>query len=83
METRNPFLAEHNMFWLSGNSYPGRGIILGRDETGDHMVQVYWIMGRSENSRNRVLSVEGGRLFTQAADLAKVKDPRLIIYDAM
>ena len=48
------------------------------------MVQIYWIMGRSENSRNRVLSLgENGRVFTEAADPTKVQDPSLIIYNAM
>lgn len=67
------------------NSYPGRGIVAGLDETGEYMVQVYWIMGRSENSRNRVFKAdnETGRLFTEAANPSKVKDPSLIIYNAM
>ncbi|MFA5877778.1 MAG: IMP cyclohydrolase [Candidatus Staskawiczbacteria bacterium] len=75
--------AARNMFALSRNPYPGRGIVIGMDKTGQNMVQIYWIMGRSENSRNRVFSSDGGRLFTEAADPAKVKDPRLIIYNAM
>lgn len=73
-----------NLSVLSKNPYPGRGIVIGKDTTGKYMVQVYWIMGRSENSRNRVLSLgENGRVFTEAADPAKVKDPSLIIYNAM
>jgi IMP cyclohydrolase len=72
-----------NLAALAANPYPGRGIVIGRDEKGDQ-VQVYWIMGRSENSRNRVF-VEGeqGGVHTSPADPAKVKDPSLIIYDAM
>lgn len=76
-------IAEENLRLLQENPYPGRGIILGLDETGEYLVQVYWIMGRSENSRNRILSVEKGRLFTEAADPQKVRDPSLIIYNAM
>jgi IMP cyclohydrolase len=78
-------LAQRNFLALSLNPYPGRGIVAGLSETGEYMVQVYWIMGRSENSRNRVFKVEDetGRLYTEAADPSKVKDPSLIIYNAM
>lgn len=76
--------AQVALYKLSINPYPGRGIIVGLDETGQNLVQVYWIMGRSENSRNRVFSFDtDGRLYTEAADPSKVKDPSLIIYDAM
>lgn len=69
---------------FSGNPYPGRGIVAGVDETGKNLVQVYWIMGRSENSRNRVFKQgENGRVYTEAADPAKIKDGSLIFYDAM
>ncbi len=67
---------------LQQNPYPGRGIVIGRDPAGG-WVQVYWIMGRSENSRNRIFVGEGDLLRTQAADPAKVDDPSLIIYNAM
>lgn len=76
-------LANQGFRALLGHSYPGRGIVIGIDETERYMVQVYWIMGRSENSRNRVLSSKKGRVFTEPADPAKVKDPSLIIYNAM
>lgn len=78
-------LAQRNFLALSLNPYPGRGIVAGLDETGQYLVQVYWIMGRSENSRNRVFKAdnETGRLYTEAADPSKVKDPSLIIYNAM
>ena len=76
-------LADANLFKLSGNPYPGRGIVVGLDETGEYLVQVYWIMGRSPNSQNRVFGREGDRLFTEAADPREVKDPSLIIYNAM
>ena len=67
---------------LQQNPYPGRGIVIGRDAAGG-WVQVYWIMGRSEHSRNRIFVGEGDLLRTQAADPAKVDDPSLIIYNAM
>lgn len=75
--------SERNFFKLQKNVYPGRGIVVGLDEDGENLVQVYWIMGRSENSRNRVFLNDGGRLYTEAADPSKVKDPSLIIYNAM
>jgi len=66
---------------LSNNSYPGRGIIIGLTPDRTRYVQVYWIMGRSENSRNRVfVPEENGFLRTEAADPAKLSDPSLIIY---
>lgn len=74
-----------NLMELSQNPYPGRGIVLGVDETGRYIVQVYWIMGRSENSRNRVFGYDpkGGQVFTEAADPTEMKDPSLVIYNAM
>ena len=80
---RLELLAKANLFNLAGNPYPGRAIIVGLDDTGQYLIQVYWIMGRSDNSRNRIFAFEGGRLFTEAADPSKVKDPSLIIYNAM
>lgn len=68
---------------LQQNAYPGRGIVVGLNETGHSLIQIYWIMGRSENSRNRVFELHGGRVFTAAADPSKIKDPSLIIYNAM
>ncbi|MFA5000000.1 MAG: IMP cyclohydrolase [Patescibacteria group bacterium] len=76
--------AKNNLLALKQNPYPGRGIIVGMDETGKYLIQVYWIMGRSENSRNRVFVIEdNGVLKTAPFDPAKVKDPSLIIYTAM
>lgn len=72
-----------NLSVLGDICYPGRGIVVGRDESGQHLVQVYWIMGRSENSRNRIFDNDGGRVFTAAANPSKVQDPSLIIYNAM
>jgi IMP cyclohydrolase len=68
---------------LAANPYPGRGLVMGRAEAGGAWLQVYWIMGRSENSRNRVFVAEGGELRTEAADPAKLADPSLILYEAM
>jgi IMP cyclohydrolase len=73
-------LCDHNMENLKNNHYPGRGIVLGMTPDGQHLVQVYWIMGRSVNSRNRIFTVENGFVKTKAFDEAKVEDPSLIIY---
>jgi hypothetical protein len=67
---------------VTRNRYPGRGIIIGRNGAGEHTL-VYWIMGRSQNSRNRTFVAEGGTLRTQAFDPSLVEDPSLIIYEAM
>ena len=53
-------LAMENIKALSQNPYPGRGIILGRTPDGDP-VQIYWIMGRSESSRDRILQPVTGK----------------------
>ena len=65
---------------LNSNTYPGRGIIIGKTKDGKKAVTAYFIMGRSNNSRNRVFveDVEGIR--TQAFDPSKLEDPSLIIY---
>lgn len=65
---------------LSANPYPGRGIILGKSDDGKNAVIVYFIMGRSENSRNRVFVECDGGIRTQAFDESKLSDPSLIIY---
>ncbi len=65
---------------LSGNTYPGRGVFLGRSADGSQMVIAYFIMGRSENSRNRVFVTEGSGIRTEAFDPSKLSDPSLIIY---
>ena len=65
---------------LSGNPYPGRGIIIGRSKDGSKAVSAYFIMGRSVNSRNRVFVEDGDGIRTQAFDPAKLSDPSLIIY---
>lgn len=65
---------------LSGNEYPGRGILLGKTPDGAFGMIAYFIMGRSENSRNRVFVRDGDGLRTQAFDPSKLSDPSLIIY---
>ncbi len=65
---------------LQENAYPGRGIVLGRSEDGTKAVAAYFIMGRSENSRNRIFVEEGEGIRTQAFDPSKLTDPSLIIY---
>ncbi len=75
--------ARDNFEELKNNPYPGRGIVCGMDPSGKYLVQVYWIMGRSGNSRNRVFEAKGGLLRTAAADPSTLADPSLIIYNAM
>ena len=65
---------------LSGNVYPGRGIVVGVSEDGRYAVTAYFIMGRSSNSRNRVFVEDGEGIRTQAFDPSKMEDPSLIIY---
>lgn len=65
---------------LAGNPYPGRGIVVGKSADGRHAAVAYFIMGRSENSRNRVFAATEDGIRTQAFDPAKLKDPSLIIY---
>lgn len=65
---------------LSMNEYPGRGIIAGKSADSKKAVAAYWIMGRSENSRNRVFVEENDGIRTQAFDPSKLVDPSLIIY---
>lgn len=66
---------------LKENTYPGRGIALGVTPNGKQAVMVYFIMGRSANSRNRVFDPIEGGIRTMAADPAKLEDPSLIIYN--
>ena len=65
---------------LAGNSYPGRGIVIGQSADGKNAVIAYFIMGRSVNSRKRVFAEEPDGISTEAADPAKMEDPSLIIY---
>ncbi len=65
---------------LRNNSYPGRGIVIGKTPDGSNAAAAYFIMGRSANSRNRVFVEEGEGIRTQAFDPSKMEDPSLIIY---
>lgn len=66
---------------LSENSYPGRGIIIGKSADGKNAMIAYFIMGRSENSRNRIFERFDGGMRTKAFDESKLSDPSLIIYN--
>ncbi len=68
---------------LRGSAYPGRGIVLGRSAGGDKACAAYFIMGRSANSRSRVLVREDGGVSTRPLDGAKVRDAGLIVYPAL
>lgn len=65
---------------LKSNSYPGRGIVIGKSANGKYAVTAYFIMGRSENSRNRVFVPTADGIKTEAFDPSKLTDPHLIIY---
>lgn len=68
---------------IKDNSYVGRGIVIGKSADGTKACTAYFIMGRSENSRNRIFAERDGVLFTEPFDASKVEDPSLIIYAAM
>ena len=68
---------------IAGNPYPGRGIIIGKTPDGTRALTAYFIMGRSENSRNRIFTEKNGEVFTEPFDASRVKDPSLIIYAAI
>ena len=68
---------------LKDNTYPGRGIVIGLTPDGTKAMAAYFIMGRSENSRNRIFTEKNGEVFTEPFDAAKVQDPSLIIYAAI
>ncbi|MBQ8848880.1 MAG: IMP cyclohydrolase [Clostridia bacterium] len=65
---------------LSKNTYPGRGIVIGKTPDGSKAVFAYFIMGRSENSRNRIFIENGDDVVIHPFDASKVEDPSLIIY---
>lgn len=66
--------------YLGSNTYPGRGILFGKSPDGRNAVMAYFIMGRSENSRNRIFKRNNGGIKTEAYDPSKLTDPSLIIY---
>ncbi len=68
---------------IEGNSYVGRGIVIGKTEDSKCSCAAYFIMGRSANSRNRVFTEKGNEVYTEPFDASKVEDPSLIIYAAI
>ena len=68
---------------IKGNSYVGRGIVIGKTPDGKKACTAYFIMGRSNNSRNRIFTVKENAVFTEPFDASKVEDPSLIIYAAV
>jgi hypothetical protein len=83
MNIENSSIAAANLKKLFQNPYPGRGIVVGQDELGN-VVQVYWLMGRSAGSRNRILVASGNRVSTKLANPAfGGGDTNLTIYNAM
>lgn len=65
---------------IEGNSYVGRGIVIGKTEDGTKALTAYFIMGRSNNSRNRIFVENGDEVIIHPYDASKVEDPSLIIY---
>ncbi len=75
-------MAQYNLEkLLSENTYPGRGIVIGMSNDGKKALIAYFIMGRSENSRNRIFESFDGGMRTKAFDESKLSDPSLIIYN--
>ena len=68
---------------IVSNPYPGRGLVVGRSSENDAWLFVYFIMGRSQHSRNRRFVAEGSTLRTEPVDMSLIDDPSLIIYEAM
>jgi hypothetical protein len=68
---------------LQHNTYPGRGLVVGRASDNTAWLMLYWIMGRSAQSQNRIFVTDGGTLRTEPRDASLVDDPSLIIYEAM
>ena len=76
--------ADDNLRRLSENPYPGSGVVVGADDSGQNLVQIHWIMGRDENSRNCLISKSGPEeVLIRAVDDSKVKDPYNLFYVAM
>ena len=80
VQERRPMEKQNLSEALGRTTYPGRGIVIGTSADGKYAVTAYFIMGRSENSRNRVFVPEGNGIRTQAYDPSKMVDPSLIIY---
>ena len=75
----NIYAAKNPATYVGANEYPGRGVMLGQSPSGK-AVLAYFIMGRSENSRNRIFVEEGQDVIIHPFDVSKVEDPSLIIY---
>ena len=71
---------ETNLDALRNSQYPGRGIVIGRTPDARHFVQVYWIMGRSAGSRNRVFVADNETVRTRAFDESVLENPSLVVY---
>lgn len=76
----NPYKTDKIGELIKDNSYVGRGIIAGKTKSGDKAAVAYFIMGRSENSRNRIFVENGEEVIIHPFDASKVEDPSLIIY---
>lgn len=79
----NTIAAKNFETHLQHNSYPGRGLVVGRSSSDDTWLIVYWIMGRSASSRNRRFVVTGTTLRTEPIDTSQMKHPELLIYEAV
>ena len=77
---KDPYLTRTAAGWVNGNPYVGRGLICGLTKDAKKAVTAYFIMGRSDNSRNRVFEEEGENVIIKPFDPSKVEDPSLIIY---
>lgn len=71
---------ETSMDALRNSRYPGRGIVIGQTPDARYFVQVYWIMGRSAGSRNRVFVADGDTVRTRALDESALENPDLVVY---
>lgn len=76
----NPYKTDKIGELIKDNSYVGRGIVVGKTKSGDKAAVAYFIMGRSENSRNRIFVENGEEVIIHPFDASKVEDPSLIIY---
>ncbi len=76
-------LTDYGVERLKNNPYPGRGIVIGLSPDKNKYFQIYWIMGRSEQSRNRIFYNENGTVYTKVFDESKVINPELLIYPAI
>jgi len=76
-------LAGSNLDLLAVNEYPGRGLVVGKTKNGAYLVQVYWVMGRSEKSQNRILAELPGRRVSTLPLAGTTRDHSLLVYDAM